>query len=350
MIIRKFRAPTLGEALEEVRAAFGADAVVLHTRRGSDGPIWRREPWVEVTAAPSPQVARRAPAAASGRLDVADANERDLRALRRAAVGGEAKVPAETPAYRPDDARPAPGRGAMKAAEMRASRWSPAVVLRSEAAALPERAPAPAQPDRSDPAQPSGDASVVALMGPSGSGKTTVAARLAASALASGRAARLATAGTFRPGATAHLRALARSFGAEVEEMASPAALRAWLAGGDRAGVRVVDFGGVNWRDPEAWADFTAWAGALPPAARALLVVPAGWTGTYAKGCLAAFRLLGVREVVLAKCDETAEPETGAELAQASGFAIAFRQASPSVTAIGQPGARIPAASLAGGA
>lgn len=352
MIIRKFRAPTLADALEEVRAAFGPDAVVLHTRRGGDGPIWRRRSWVEVTAAPVPGGAVRPAAPAPSRLDVADADAGELEALRRAAVTTDAGRPREAAAYRPEDAEPAQGRGAVPAGALRAANWSPPVVARPEPAAAvrphPVR-PAGAHEVRPAEAHPVREADVIALMGPSGAGKTTAAARLAAGAVASGRPARLATAGAFRPGATAQLRALARSFGANVEEVASPGALRAWLQAQTGACLSVVDFGAVNWRDPVAWDEFAAWAGVLPPTARRLLVVPAGWSGRDAEDCMAAFRGLGVREVALAKCDETAEPEAAASLARTAGLTVAFRLASPAVTAELAPAARMLTGAAAGG-
>ncbi|MBX6351229.1 MAG: hypothetical protein IRZ11_06950 [Clostridia bacterium] len=314
MLIRKFRRPTLTEALEEVRRAFGPDAVVLSTQRGSDGPLWRRSHWVEVVAAPAPGAA---PAGGPGRrrrLDRSDVAEDDLVPLRAAVLRRAAPLAQaareERPAYRPD---------ARLAGPLRAEPWRPP--------SLRPDGDAPAGGEAGADERPADG--VAAFMGPSGAGKTTAAARYALAERRAGRDVAVATAFAYRPGATQHLRALVRPVGLEVDELGSPASLRAWVAAHEGC-ARVVDFGPANPREPAVWDEWCAWLRTLPADARRILVIPAGWSGEDAELVVAAFAAAGAGEVVLTKCDETAKPEAAEALARRAGLAVAARLHGPS--------------------
>lgn len=332
-MIRKFRAPTLQEALEEVRRTFGPDAVVLQTRRGADGLLWQRRPWVEVTAAPAAEAARarreaaaatpapaQAPSGDAPRLDRADTSDEALAALRRAALAPQAVAVAPAPA-----APAAPS--APVAAAALAAPWTPPAAPGFGALAEPAHAPQ-AEPALAPNRLPA--CRVIAVMGPSGAGKTTAAASLAGQARRLGRGVRLLVAGAYRPGAAAQLRALARALGVDVQEAGSPGALSAAL-GEPGVDCAVVDLAAVNRLDPRAWSEFAAWTRALPPDAWRLLAAPAGWHGRDAEATLDAYLALGPCDLILTKCDETEDDRALARLAAARGMAVAFCGLSPAV-------------------
>ncbi|MBE3590225.1 MAG: hypothetical protein IMW98_05325 [Firmicutes bacterium] len=376
MNIRKFRAATLQEALEEVRRAFGPDAVVLQTRRGADGLLWARRPWVEVTAAPAAAARPAARAAGAGtrhgesgggarlgrsggaRLDRADTSDASLMELRRASLSGAAPAApgarghsgALMPAVSAAAAAAAATAGVITSGPA-APGGAPSSVLPPAPPAAPAGAPAPAAapalPSRpaaavpaAVPAEPAAAPApapqrlalcrVAAVMGPSGAGKTTAAASLAGQAARLGRRVRLLAAGAYRPGAAAQLRALARALGVDVRETPTPGALRAELEAPD-VDLTVVDFAAANRLDPRAWSEFAALLRALPPGTWRLLAVPAGWQGRDAEAALDAYRALGPCDLILTKCDETEDEGALLRLAAPRGLGVAFFGVSPAV-------------------
>ncbi|GAB6875763.1 flagellar biosynthesis protein FlhF [Thermaerobacter litoralis] len=318
MKIKRFRAPDMRAALQQVRAEMGPDAVILQARPVRGRGVWawfgRGPRWVEVTAAwdgdrPSPRD--------PGPAGRGDGTGHSPRRLDVAVGDGPLAPPAVTSPARPaPDSRtagrtgpgPAPGLQALPPAVPAAGPLQPPAGAGPEgdpgdrARAIPRILPPPGPPL----------GGVVVLVGPTGAGKTTTVAKLAARAvLDEGRPVALLAADTYRLGATAALGAYAELLGLPLTVAYAPGEAAAWreaLGEAAPAGpLALVDTAGRNLLLPEVAVELAALLAAVRPA-RVLLVLPATLAGAEAAALVAVGRRLGVTDLVLTKLDECLDP------------------------------------------
>jgi flagellar biosynthesis protein FlhF len=222
MYLRRFRKPTVQEALAAVRRELGPDALVLSTELVSAGG-WRgmvgaRD--VQITAAVDRPVSADRPAPSPSRSDVAPADGVTARLL---AAGVDRRL-AETVAA----AVPAAERRHLSDARLRD-------LLAGELAGLA--------------AADDGFARIEVFVGPPGVGKTTTIAKLVARERAGqGRALGMIAADGFRAGAVEQLRAYAEIIGAPFKVARTPGDLERVLSHGRQP--MLVDTAGRSPRDP----------------------------------------------------------------------------------------------------
>ena len=212
--VKTFRAPDPRAALDAVKAAFGEEAVILHTREISGG-LWGK-PEIEITAASSGEAAARSSSASktpASRPEV----DTEIASLRR--VVEELRAELRTSRAEPQgasDLTPAALRLVRRLVQRGVDNS-----LAEELSRLTSReAASPREPDmlealenllrrRLPPARTPwerGERRVLAMIGPTGVGKTTTIAKIAARALLDSRLkVSLVTVDTYRIGATEHL-------------------------------------------------------------------------------------------------------------------------------------------------
>jgi len=239
--VRTFRAPDSAAALAAVKAALGAEAVILSTRT-VDGGLFRR-PEVEITAAvdpppapprrrprerPAPEVEpRRSPPPAPRPAD--DLLQDEIRHLRRSVEEARRALAAVTQEARAGRDLQLPPAGAEVYARLACRGVEPALaegLVRSALAAAP---PEPARilatvkdllGERLVPCRAPwlhDGRHVIAMVGPTGVGKTTTLAKMAARALLETRKrVAFVTVDTYRIGATEQLARYAEIMGVPV--------------------------------------------------------------------------------------------------------------------------------------
>ena len=383
MKIKRFRAPDMRSALQQVRAEMGGDAVILQTRK-----IRRRDwrtlfgllgrPWVEVTAAwdGGPQGGAAAGPAAPGRPGGSGTSPGGSRgpvppapgqagntAWTAAGTGTGAAAgtmgaagpgtatgtgTASGPGTRTGPAAgpsPVPGTGPGFASSPRLD------VTVGDGPLLPPRPTPPADATRerngarprADTAAASGHAGgrppalpglppagpplagVVVALGPTGAGKTTTLAKLAARAtLEEGRTVALVAADTYRLAATAQLQAYADVLGVELAVAYSPAEVGEQVSRWrDRADLVLVDTAGRSFLLPEVIREMERVVAAAG-ADRVLLVLPATLSVDEADGLARAARGLGVTDLAITKVDESLAPGRLLRRAAAWGWPLAL--------------------------
>lgn len=214
--VKTFRAPDPRAALDAVKAAFGEEAVILHTREISGG-LWGK-PEIEITAASSGDAVPRSSAShatkpTGGRQEI----DGEITALRRVVeeLRAELRVSREEPNGF-DGLTPA----AMRLVRRLLQRGVENSLAEELARLAAREATTPREPDllealetivrrRLQPSRTPWERSerrVLALIGPTGVGKTTTIAKIAARALLDSRLkVALVTVDTYRIGATEHL-------------------------------------------------------------------------------------------------------------------------------------------------
>lgn len=348
MHIRRFEAPTIGEALQQVKQELGPDALVLSHRtirrdRGWFGAVG--QPVVVVTAAVDRETLRasedeQTPRAAPDRswqvlqmmrtlVEPIESELRELRgnveslAQRPHTQGGFARELAEM-RQATRDLRHAAGVGAWEGVEAEAvgvllqaglaprhalslarevahcepdsARSTRAALARSVEAHL-ERRIAPALSD---------DLPRVDLfVGPTGVGKTTTLAKVAAWEGLGADATALVTTDALRLGAQAQLRGYARRIGVGFHVATSPEALRRNRVK-HRHRVLLVDTAGRGGRDPHAIPELLRCRDALGEHVRVHLVLSATTKDDDLMGQVERFRPLCPDALVLTKLDESA--------------------------------------------
>ncbi|MCW5893740.1 MAG: hypothetical protein KIT14_24770 [bacterium] len=238
MRIRRFTAPTMAEALRLVKAALGADAVLLETHTGADG--------VSVSAAvdDDPGVL---PGLTPGGGDAELLGEvRALMALVRELA---------LPAGDDDEARALLCRIVGQGVERE---------LAAALVAAARRRAANGEPladalVRALPEPPAIDERVQVVFGPPGEGKTTTLVQLAARARCEGRRVCLVGADAVRLGAAAELSAYGRVLDVPVVRAATPDAVAAAVAAAD-ADVVLVDTPGAAPGQKDELAELAALA------------------------------------------------------------------------------------------
>jgi flagellar biosynthesis protein FlhF len=274
MLIKRFEAPTMAEALSQVREALGADAIVLGTRtlRREGGRLgWLSRPLVEVTAGIDREAKRESAPEADGRVApdrswrdlqisraLLEPLEDELRALRATVeklgtvappltlaeevatlralarqLGRSVEAPEGPVArYRAAGLLPRHATGLARDAERRARKGAggEAALLDSLASRLASRI---AGADDAAPAR------VQLLVGPPGSGKTTTLAKLAARS--AGRKLRLVTMDVERDGEAQRIKRLADELGVRFGLAANAGAIANLVRAGKKDELLLVD-------------------------------------------------------------------------------------------------------------
>jgi len=271
----------MAEAMRQVRAELGADALILSSRRVADG--------VEITAG------LEAP---------------------------EAPPPLARPAAPPPPAPPPPAAPSPPSPHLAALAFHGAsAALRRKLAGGPlpfaiaaalRFAPLPLAP---------GDAPLL-LAGPSGAGKTLSIVRLATRLVMAGTKPLVVTADGQRAGATEQLAAFTRVLGLKLLVASTPAALQRALAHREAGAPVLVDSAGSDALDPAQAETQAALAAAI--GARIALVLPAGLDPAEAGEIAAAHVALGANLLVATRLDAArrlgsvlAAAEAGCALAEA---------------------------------
>jgi len=287
MKVKRFTAPTMPEALKQVKATLGPEAVILETTEAPGQ--------VTVTAA----VDLDAPA--GGATDPADgalvSEVRELMSVVRELVDEQWRrqvPPGGRGIRRLHRALVAQGvDGVIAAALLRetAERLGPGARLDAALARTLVTAPAAATP------------SVRLFFGPPGDGKTTTIAKLAAQARRAGRRVLLVGADTYRIGAAAELERYGQALGAEVRRAKDPAELGHALRDHGRADLVLIDTAGAGPAQQAELAEVKALADAAGADAGRTLVVSAATGALAAAHTWRAFAALGPDACVLTKAD-----------------------------------------------
>jgi flagellar biosynthesis protein FlhF len=347
-MVRTFRAADSAAALAAVKAALGADAVILATRQ-VDGGLFRR-PEVEITAALEPPflqpvapvspirgyaAARGADAAeqereheaASGRSRAAtstlprpvdDPLQDELRMLRRSVEETRRALASVTREARAGRELQLPPAGAEVHARLIGRGVEPALAESLVRSALEVATPVTARVlaavkdllgERLVPCRAPwlhDGRHVIALVGPTGVGKTTTIAKLAARALLETRKrVAFVTLDTYRIGATEQLARYGEIMGAPVLVARDRGELAAALERVADAELVLVDTAGRS--SPEDVARQGALVRTLPRVQLHLVVSAA--TGAYELAAVAdRYRALAPDRLVLTKLDEAAGP------------------------------------------
>jgi flagellar biosynthesis protein FlhF len=265
MRMRVIRAARMSDAMAQLRAEMGEDAVLLSTRRVNGG--------VEITAAQ-------------------EQDDEPLVIPPEAAAPSRA-IPAELARHN------VPAELAARLAE---GRLAGALAQVLSFAPLPRGTEGP-----------------LFLVGPPGAGKTLSVAKLATRLVMAGTAPLLVTADGRRAGATEQIAAYARVLGLPLAVASGPAALGKALGRRAEGQVALVDMPGC---DPFSPASARGLAALLAAAqGTPVLVLPAGMDADEAAETAHAFRLLGCRHLLPTRLD-AARRLGGVLAAAAAGLAL----------------------------
>ncbi|PZN13057.1 MAG: hypothetical protein DIU69_01615 [Bacillota bacterium] len=369
MKIKRFRAPDMRAALQQIRSEIGDDAVILATRRVREGG-WRTvfglfgRPLVEVTVAwdEGPRTARRAgsrrqaavpaangrPAGGGGPATAPSVNGLPAGdgptvtgTMPRAGETGTSALPATAGSQRLDvtvgdqplvpTIRPREGTGPQAPRRPggggSAGAGADGVPVAPDPPASPggRQAPGGALPPGLRLAATPPLSGVVVAIGPTGAGKTTTLAKLAAHAtLERGLRVALVAADTYRLAATAQLEAYAQVLGSELAVAYSAAEVAAYVERlRSQADLVLVDTAGRSYRLPEVVAEMARVVAAAAPD-RVLLVLPAVLSPADAEDLARAVRGIGVTDLVVTKVDETVSPRALLERAATWGWPLAL--------------------------
>ena len=290
MRLKTFHAATIEEAMAEVRAALGEQAVIVSTVRG------RRGRGVQVTAAKEADL--------PGAIEPAPMSAPPAEADPIATLLNYHRLPA-----------PVAASLVRSAASFEES--EPALKLGAALDVGFGFAPLPAA-----------NAKPLMLIGAPGAGKTVTAAKLAARAALAGATVALISTDTVRAGGVDQLRAFATVLGCPFEVAATPEALAAACAklrGGEGdTGLIIVDSPGVNPFNVDEVEDLRAFTAAV--AVEPVLVVAAGGDAEEAAETARVFAGFGVKRFVSTRLD--AARRLGSLLATAEAGRFAFAEAS----------------------
>lgn len=289
MRLRLFTAPTITEAMAQIRQAMGDDAVIVSTQTGENGE------GVQITAAMES-------AAPDDDLDflLSDDRRHDLsETIDRALTFHD--VPRRCAAELLDEAETSDA-------------LDPTAAL---VGALKSRVRFAGLTLKSLPRP-------IMLIGAPGAGKTLTAAKLATRATLAKRAVRMITTDTFRAGAVDQLAAYTKILGIDLDVAESPAQLRKILSQTSGEAITIIDTAGAN---PFSTDDVGPLAklidgGNIEP----VLVCPAGGNVAEASEVAQIFGALGVRRFVVTRVDMTRR--LGAVLATATDGPLALSDVS----------------------
>src|SRR5436309_3866231 len=287
MKVKRFTAPTMPEALKQVKATLGAEAVILETTEAPGQ--------VTVTAAvdlDAPGAATTEPADGALLSEV-----RELMSVVRELVDEQWRrqpPPGGRGIRRLHRALVAQGvDGVIAAALLRetAERLAPGTRIDAALAGTLGAAPAAATP------------SVRLFFGPPGDGKTTTIAKLAAQARRAGRRVLLVGADTYRIGAVAELERYGQALGAEVRRAKDPVELGHALRDHGRADLVLIDTAGAGPAQQAELAELKALVEAAGAAAGRTLVMSAATGALAAAKTFRAFAALAPDACIVTKAD-----------------------------------------------
>jgi flagellar biosynthesis protein FlhF len=346
MKIKRYLAASMRQALAQVRAEQGSEAVILSSRRVDDG--------IEVVAAVDYDesliagAARRAatmPAGSDARPAAApaepprreprpvvaeatyDAMRREIRDLRRLLEGGFARLAwrqarHEDPwkAWVLDELAAI---GLTSEVAWRIAESAPADLRAADRAQIPLALLARSLPLVEDRTCEAGG--VVALVGPTGAGKTTTIAKLAARWCAQHGADQVALVSTdgFRIGAREQLRTFARILGVALHAADNGADLARVLGRVATRKLVLIDTAGFGPREP-GFAEQLQMLRSGAAHARVLLALPAPSEAAALQTAVAAYRALAPSGCVLTKIDEAASLGAALSVAVGASLPIAY--------------------------
>lgn len=306
MRLKLFRAPSMAEAMRQVRTELGADALILSSRRVADGVVITAG--LEADDAPPPPLARpAAPLPAPAPPAPTRPAPTPLAHTPRAAAPAPAAAPPPPPPPSPQAAAlEFHGASAALRRKLGGGPLPFAVAAAVRFATLPLAA---------------GDAPLL-LSGPPGAGKTLSVVRLATRLVMAGTKPLVVTTDGQRAGATEQLAAFTRVLGLKLLVASTPAALQRALAHREDGAPVLVDSTGSDLFDPAQAEALSALAGAI--GARIALVLPAGLDPAEAADIAAAHVALGCNLLLATKLDAArrigsvlAAAEAGCALAEA---------------------------------
>lgn len=356
MRVKKFLARTLPEALAQVKADLGADAIILHTQPVKVGGVFGlfAHKMIEVTAAVEPPAPKASPAAAVVPLPALQAAVAAQPAAPPAPHGAAALAPAgAAPAARAEEelghlrqeverisglvtrvldrlevpaadklepvvrpvysalvergVEPDLAAGVVRKIQNRLKKEGQAGRLLAQIAlevlskqfGLPETIQAAA-----------GQRRVVALMGPTGVGKTTTLAKLAAFwALRKRLKVVMMTADTYRIAAVEQLRTYCEIIQVPLEVVENPGEVAAALARHAGTDLILVDTAGRSHRNPGQMGELGAYLEALQPHER-YLVLSLTSSSRDALAVTEAYGAAGFDRLLFTKLDEAMAPGT----------------------------------------
>ncbi len=351
MRVRRFVAPTIPEALSQVKAALGHDAIILQAqrrrRRGLLGLFGRAEVEVIAASAADPLPLAKVPGGTANEPAPVGRSEghRSRGAPTPLAGPRRSQGPVATVPVRPT----APARPLtlpvdwppvvegwyrrLLAQEVEASlarqllsevlretdgRTEPQTLHTALYQQMTASLPAVAEPE--SPERPR----LVALVGPTGVGKTTTIAKLAArQALFAGQRVALVTLDTYRIAAAEQLRTYAEIMGLPVSVCFSSDELRAAVAREQGADLILIDTAGRSQRNTEQMRELQESLAALP-GLEVHLVVSATTRFNDLMEILERFRPIGYDALVVTKLDETSTYGLLYNAARLSGRPVAY--------------------------
>lgn len=277
MRLKTFSAATMQEAMAQVRAALGDDAVIVSTYRSSRGR------GVEITAAVEPDPAERQPAtpAATATAETPGATTPPASRAEAAALLARALAWHGLPAKLNER---------LCMAAMAIGAPDPLLALAGaldaacEFAALPEAGRRP-----------------LMLVGPAGAGKTVTAAKLAARAVIAGRRVRLVTTDTVRAGGIDQLTAYGDVLGQPVVAAETAETLAQAVAALAPDELAIVDSPGTSPHNADELADLARFVDAVQ--AEPVLVLPAAGDAAETAEIAEAFAAVGARLLVATRLD-----------------------------------------------
>jgi flagellar biosynthesis protein FlhF len=322
--VRTFRAPDPRAALDAVKAALGAEAVILETREV--GGLWGKAE-IEVTAMRSAEGggARVLPVP-GGRND--DGLQGELGALRRVVDDLRSRLPAGAGAATDRGAGARGGsvppealrvcrqlvrRGAESRVAQEIVQEALKTLIRTRGTDIDgtvrglvtRRLAGALAPWKRDPAANPAEPRVVALVGPTGVGKTTTIAKIAARALLESRLrVALITVDTYRIGASEHLGRYGEIMGIKTQVARDAPSLAAAVA---RAGADLVLVDSAGRSDPETIANQMGLLRSVPGLEMHLVLSAASGSREIAAAAR-RYREHGVNRLVFSKLDEADGP------------------------------------------